>query len=230
MLFRSTADVDAILAAVTPATRMVFIANPNNPTGTLISPNDIRAILQAATHTAVVIDEAYADFSGVTVVPWIQEFPHLFVVRTFSKAAGLASLRLGAVIAHADSLQFLRRAMPPYPVNLAALVAAEAALNDRATIRKYVSATLRIRKDFAAKLSKLGVTAYPSAGNFILADFGPLGPTLFAKLAHDGILFRERTKEIAPGFVRITIGTKSEMARTLAAIRNFAKQSGGKFF
>ena len=101
---------------------------------------------------------------------------------------------------------------------------------DRAAIRKYVSATLRIRKDFAAKLSKLGVTTYPSAGNFLLADFGPQGPALFAKLAHDGILLRERSKEIAPGFVRITIGTKSEMARVLTSIRKFAKQSGiGQF-
>ncbi len=214
------------LAAVRQKPRVLFLANPNNPTGTLIPPKDIRAILQAATHTAVVIDEAYADFSRVTVVPWIHEFPHLFVVRTFSKAAGLASLRLGAVIANSDSLQFLRRAMPPYPVNLAALVAAEAALSGRTAIKKYVSATLRIRKDFAAKLSKLGVTTYPSAGNFLLADFGPQGPALFAKLAHDGILFRERTKEIAPGFVRITIGTKSEMARVLISIRNFAKKAG----
>jgi histidinol-phosphate aminotransferase len=214
------------LAAVRKKPRVLFIANPNNPTGTLITPNDIRAILQAATHTAVVIDEAYADFSGITVIPWIRQFPHLFVVRTFSKAAGLASLRLGAVIAHTDSLQLLRRAMPPYPVNLAALVAGEAALSDRSAIEKYVATTLRIRKDFAAKLSKLGVTTYPSAGNFILADFGPHGPALFAKLARSGILVRERSNEIAPGFVRITIGTKSEMARVLISIRKFTKKAG----
>jgi histidinol-phosphate aminotransferase len=217
--------VDA-LAAVRKDPRVLFIANPNNPTGTLIPRDSIRTILQAVTNTAVVIDEAYADFSGVTVIPWIRQFPHLFVVRTFSKAAGLAALRLGAVIAHRDSLQLLRRAMPPFPVNLMALVAAEAALRDRAAIRKYVSATLRIRKDFTAKLSLLGVTTYPSAGNFILADFGPKGPALFAKLALAGILVRERTKEIAPGFVRITIGTKSEMARVIVSIRNFAKQAG----
>jgi histidinol-phosphate aminotransferase len=217
--------VDA-LSAVRKKPRVLFIANPNNPTGTLIPPQDIRAILQAATDTAIVIDEAYSDFSGATVVPWIHQFPHLFVVRTFSKAAGLASLRLGAVIAHPDSLQVLRRAMPPYPVNLAALVAADAALNDRAAIQKYVRTTLRVRKDFAAKLSRLGVTTYPSAANFLLADFGPHGPALLAKLESAGILVRERSKEIAPGFVRITIGTKSEMARVLIAIRNFAKQSG----
>src|SRR5271163_4051429 len=217
--------VDA-LAAVRQKPRVLFLANPNNPTGTLIPQPEIRAILQAATGTAVVIDEAYAEFSGATVLPWIRTFPNLFVVRTFSKAAGLASLRLGAVIGHADSLQLLRRAMPPYPVNLAALVAAEAALSDRTAIKKYVATTLRVRKDFAAKLSKLGVTTYPSAGNFILADFGPHGPALFAKLARARILVRERSKEIAPGFVRITIGTKSEMASVLIPIHKFTKKAG----
>jgi histidinol-phosphate aminotransferase len=219
--------VDA-LAAVRQKPRVLFLANPNNPTGTLIPQPEIRAILQAATATAVVIDEAYAEFSGITVVPWIREFPHLFVVRTFSKAAGLASLRLGAVIAHPASLRVLRRAMPPFPVNLAALVAAQAALKNRAAIKKYVKFTVRLRQDFAAQLSKLGVTTYPSAGNFLLADFGPHGPALFAKLTRAGILVRERSKDIGPGFARISIGTKSEMARTLTAIRNFAKQSGGK--
>jgi histidinol-phosphate aminotransferase len=220
----------AALAAVRKKPRVLFLANPNNPTGTLIPPQHIRTILQAATHTAVVIDEAYADFSGVTVIPWTRHFPHLFVVRTFSKAAGLASLRLGAVIAQRDSLQLLRRAMPPYPVNLAALVAAEAALQNRPAIQKYVTATLRVRTDFTEKLSQLGVTTYPSAANFLLADFGPQGPALFRKLARAGILVRERSNEIAPGFVRITIGTKSEMARLLAAIRSFAKPSGIKKF
>lgn len=216
----------AALAAVREKPRVLFLASPNNPTGTLIPPQDLRAILQAATETAVVIDEAYADFSGATVIPWIDQFPHLFVVRTFSKATGLASLRLGAVIAHQDSLRLLRRAMPPYPVNLAALVAAEAALENRPAIQKYVKETLRLRKDFAEQLSKFGVTTYPSAANFLLADFGPQGPALFAKLARVGILVRERSNDIAPGFVRITIGTKSEMALLLTAIRNFAKQSG----
>jgi histidinol-phosphate aminotransferase len=216
----------AALGAVKKKPRLLFVANPNNPTGTLISRRDVRALLQAATHTAVVIDEAYAEFSGWTVAKWVGKFPNLFVVRTFSKAAGLAALRLGAVIAHRDSLQLLRRAMPPFPVNLAALVAAEAALEDRAAIQKYVRETLRLRDRFAAQLADLGVRTFPSAGNFLLANFGPRGPALFGKLARAGILLRDRSKEIAPGYVRISIGTKSEMTRLLAAVRNFAKQSG----
>jgi len=207
------------LAALCKKPRVLFIANPNNPTGTLLQPHAIRRILQAATHTAVVIDEAYAEFSGITVVPWIRKYPQLFVARTFSKVAGLAALRLGAVIARKDSLSLVRRAMPPFPVNLAALVAAEAAINDRPTMRSYVREVKRTRAWFASELQKLNVKTFPSAGNFLLANFGPAGPALFRNLEIQGILLRERSKDIGPGFVRITIGTSSEMRRLLNTIR-----------
>jgi histidinol-phosphate aminotransferase len=206
-----------VIAALRKKPRVLFIANPNNPTGTLLHRPALRKILQAATHTAVVIDEAYAEFSGVTVVPWIRSYPQLFVVRTFAKAAGLAGLRLGAVIARADSLNYLRRAMPPFPVNVAALVAAEAAVRDRRTMRRYVSEVKRLREWLGRELSRLGVKTFPSAGNFLLADFGPRGPALFRKLERQGILLRERSREIAPGFVRISIGTGVEM-RTLMKV------------
>jgi histidinol-phosphate aminotransferase len=217
------------LVALRKKPRVFFLANPNNPTGTLVPAQEIRAILQAAGDTAVVIDEAYAEFSGATVLPWIRTFPNLFVVRTFSKAAGLASLRLGAVMAHPDSLAFLRRAMPPFPVNLAAMVAAEAALSEGSAIKKYVRATVRVRTEFAKELSRLGVTVFPSAGNFLLADFGAQGPALFAALAKSGILVRERTKDMGAGFVRITIGSKPEMKRFQQVAKRFAAKSGGKF-
>ncbi len=220
--------VDA-LAAVRNKPRVFFLANPNNPTGTLVPSQEIRAILQAAGDTAVVIDEAYAEFSGATVLPWIRTFPNLFVVRTFSKAAGLASLRLGAVMANPDSLAFLRRAMPPFPVNLAAMVAAEAALSEGSTIKKYVRETVRIRAEFAKELARLGVTVFPSAGNFVLADFGTQGPALFAALALDGILVRERSKDIGAGFARISVGNKAEMKSLLQVAKRFAAKSGGKF-
>jgi histidinol-phosphate aminotransferase len=208
------------LAALRKKPRVFFLANPNNPTGTLLGLRELRAILEAATHTAVVIDEAYAEFSAVTVVPWIHRYPHLFVARTFSKVAGLAGLRLGAVIACRESLALIRRAMPPFPVNLAALVAAEAAVADRATMRKYVDEIKRVRAWLAAEFQRLGVRTYPSAGNFLLANFGTPGPPLFRKLDKQGVLLRERSHDIGPGFVRITIGTPSEMRRLLKAIRS----------
>lgn len=208
-----------VIAALRHKPRVLFLANPNNPTGTLFGSTELRKILKAATHTAVVIDEAYAEFSGFSAVPWIRKHPQLFVARTFSKVAGLAALRLGAVIACRQSLALLRRVMPPFPVNLAALVAAEAAVNDGAAMRGYVKEVKRLRVWLAAKLRKLGVRTYPSAGNFLLADFGPDGPKLCRTLEQQGILLRERSKDIGPGFVRISIGTSAEMQRLLKAIR-----------
>ena len=208
-----------ICAALSTKPRVLFIANPNNPTGTLLQPDTIKKILKAATHTAVVIDEAYVEFSGATVTPWINRYPNLFSARTFSKAAGLAALRLGAVIACEKSLALLRRAMPPFPINIAALIAAQAAVQDRATIRRYVSTVKRLRSWFASELKKLGVIVYPSAGNFLLANFGPSGPALFARLERQDILLRDRGRDMGPGFVRITIGTEKEMQQLLRAIQ-----------
>jgi histidinol-phosphate aminotransferase len=208
-----------VIAALRKKPRVLFIANPNNPTGTLLQEEALWKILKAATHTAVVMDEAYAEFSGFSALPWIRKNPQLFVAKTFSKVAGLAALRLGAVIACEDSLALVRRAMPPFPVNLAALVATEAAVADRATMQGYVRGVKRMRAWFAAELQKLGVKTYRSAGNFLLANFGPSGPALFQKLENQGILLRERSKDIGPGFVRVTIGTQSEMRRLLKTIR-----------
>jgi len=217
--------LDGVIAALRRKPRVLFIANPNNPTGTLLQKEELRKILKNATHTAVVMDEAYAEFSGFTAMPWIRKYAQLFVAKTFSKVAGLAALRLGAVIACEESLTLVRRAMSPFPVNLAALVAAEAAVADRATMRRYVNGVKRLRAWFAAELEKLGVKTYPSAGNFLLANFGPSGPALFQKLEKQGILLRERSKDIGPGFVRITIGTQSEMQRLLKTIRKEWKTS-----
>ncbi|HWW17057.1 MAG TPA: histidinol-phosphate transaminase [Candidatus Saccharimonadales bacterium] len=208
-----------VLAALKRKPRVLFIANPNNPTGTLLEVSAVEKILQAARKTVVVIDEAYAEFSGVTLVSKIGKYPHLFIARTFSKAAGLAGLRLGAVIARAESLSYLRRAMPPFPVNVAALVAAQAAVNDRATIRRHVREIQRRRQWFAKEMHDLGVKTFPSAGNFLLANFGPDGPQLFQRLEREGISLRERSKDIGRGFARITVGTQMEMNLLLKKIK-----------
>jgi histidinol-phosphate aminotransferase len=199
----------------------LFICNPNNPTGTLLQKNTIETILKAATHTAIVVDEAYAEFSGLTVIPWINQYPQLFVARTFSKAAGLAGLRLGAVIACAESLAILRRATAPFPVNVAALAAAEAAVGDSKTMKVYVQNILRTRGWFEKELHKLNVKTYSSAGNFLLADFGPRGSALCRKLQTEGVLLRDRVKDIGPGMVRASIGTQKEMERLLKLIKRY---------
>jgi histidinol-phosphate aminotransferase len=204
-----------VLKALRKKPRVFFLANPNNPTGTLVDKAAIEKILKSTTHTAVVLDEAYSDFSGVTGVPWIRRHPNLFIAKTFSKAAGLAGLRLGAVIAQRESLALVRRALPPFPVNAAALAASVAAVRERRTIAQYIRETKRLREWFGGELKQRHVRVFPSAGNFLLADFGPAGPGLFRRLTRNGILIRERSKDLGLGFARITIGTKKELQALL---------------
>lgn len=210
---------ESVVAALGARPRVLFLCNPNNPTGTLLKTDAIEIILKAATHTAVVVDEAYAEFSGLSLIPGIQNHAQLFVARTFSKAAGLAGLRLGAVIACAESSAILRRATAPFPVNVAALAAAEAAVGDPRAMKTYVRNILRTRGWFEKELRKLKVKTYPSAGNFLLCDFGPAGPEMCRRLESNGVLLRDRSKEIGPGFVRITIGTQMEMERLVRLIK-----------
>jgi histidinol-phosphate aminotransferase len=203
------------LAALKEKPRVFFLANPNNPTGTFVNRDAIRKLLRAATHTVVVLDEAYAEFSPESAVPWVRRFPHLFVARTFSKAEGLAGLRLGAVIGQRDSLSFVRRALPPYPVNIAALAAGVAAVEERKSIDRYVRDVKRLRAWLAGELARRGVRVYPSAANFLLADFGKPGQGFFRELARHNILVRERSHDLGPGFARITIGTQAELRKLL---------------
>ena len=204
-----------VLKALRKKPRVFFLANPNNPTGTLVPQSAIEKILRAATHTAVVLDEAYSDFSGLSGVPWIRRHPNLFIAKTFSKAAGLAGLRLGAVIAQRESLELVRRAMPPFPVNAAALAAATAAVKEGRAMARYIRETRRVRFWFTQQLERRGVRVFPSACNFLIADFGARGPAFFKALARHGILIRERSKDLGPGFARITIGTPAELRALL---------------
>jgi histidinol-phosphate aminotransferase len=211
--------LNAVLKQLELNPRVLFIANPNNPTGTLIGKKEILRILRVAKQTVVVLDEAYAEFSGFSAVPLIRKYPQLFVARTFSKVTGLAALRLGALIACEESLAFARRAMPPFPVNLAALVAVEAAIGDRAAMQGYVGKVKQLRKWLAPELQSMGVEVFPSAGNFLLANFGKQGPALFRRLERMDILLRDRSRDMGAGFVRITIGTRAEMKLLVQMIK-----------
>lgn len=206
------------LAELRKKPRVLFLANPNNPTGTLVARSAIAKILRAAAETVVVLDEAYSEFSGESLVPWIRRYPHLFIAKTFSKAAGLAGLRLGAIIAQRDSLAFVKRAMPPFPVNIGALAACVAAIEDRKTMAGYVREAKRLCAWLTRELEKRNVRVFPSAGNFVLADFGASGPAIFRKLERRGILVREKSKDIGPGFARISIGTEPELKKLLRAL------------
>ncbi|HEY2119177.1 MAG TPA: histidinol-phosphate transaminase [Candidatus Acidoferrum sp.] len=209
--------VEAALAALRKKPKVFFLANPNNPTGTLVEKTVLRKLLSVATHTVIVLDEAYSDFSGITGTPWIRHYPQLFVAKTFSKAAGMASLRLGVVIAQRDSLALVRRALPPYPVNAAALVAAIAAIEEKKALIRYIADVKRLRNWLSQELRNRGTQVFPSAGNFLLVDFGKQGPAIFTKLSKRNILVRER-KELGPGFARITIGTAKELQQLLQSV------------
>ncbi|HKV29282.1 MAG TPA: histidinol-phosphate transaminase [Candidatus Acidoferrales bacterium] len=196
-----------------------FLANPNNPTGSLLDARALGKILDAARRTLVVIDEAYVEFSGVTVLPQIRRRRNLAVTRTFSKATGLAGLRVGCIFAHRDVARVLKRAQAPFPIGAAALVAAEAALEDRAFVGHAVQRIRRGRATLERGLRRLGVQVFPSAANFVLVDFGGRGPAIVAALERRGILVRDQAASFArPGFVRITVGTAKQMQTCLRTL------------
>jgi histidinol-phosphate aminotransferase len=199
---------------------ILFIANPNNPTGTLLDEASLARILDAAPRTVVLVDEAYFEFSGLTVLPWIRRRPNLIVSRTFSKAAGLAALRIGALFARSDIISAMQRAFTPYPVNSLALVAAEAAVKDKKFLRAYIRDVLESRSLLTRGLEQLGARVFPSAANFVLADFGPGGTRLVKQLANRGILVRDRASEFGrDGLMRITAGTVAQTQRLLKTIK-----------
>ena len=208
-----------VLRVLSTGPSVFFLANPNNPTGNLLDARTLGTILNAATRTLVVIDEAYFEFSGVTMLPQIRRRRNLAVTRTFSKAAGLAGLRVGCIFAHRDVATILKRAQAPFPLGTAALVAAEAALKDRAFVRRAVREIGQGRAILERGLSRLSVRAFPSAANFVLVDFGERGPAITDALERRGILVREQGSSFErPGFVRITVGAAKQMRRFLGVL------------
>jgi histidinol-phosphate aminotransferase len=209
-----------VLAALKASPRVFFLPNPNSPTGNLLSRAELRRILNAAKNTMVVIDEAYFEFSGVTVIPWIRRYKNLIVTRTFSKTAGLAGLRLGCLFVHAGLAASMRKAQSPYPVNVAALAAAGAAIQDRAFIAKTVRYVRAGKKVLERGLAGLGVRHFPSAGNFVLAYFGESARKIVAALDREGMLVRDRSSDFGgEGYVRITLGTPAQMRRLLGELK-----------
>lgn len=205
-----------VRAALRSGPRVFFLPNPNSPTGNLLSLQELRRILRAAPRTMVVIDEAYFEFSGVTVIPWIRRHRNLIVTRTFSKTAGLAGLRLGCIFVHRELAAVMRKAQSPYPVNAAALAAAEAAMRDRGFIARTVREVRRGRRRMEGGLARLGVRCFPSAGNFVLVHFGRRAKEIVAALERKGILVRDRSSDFGgEGYVRITLGTLAQTRRLL---------------
>jgi histidinol-phosphate aminotransferase len=209
--------LEELLQAIRPTTRAILIANPNNPTGTGTSRAGIERILDHAEGAAVLIDEAYYEFCGVTTLPLLNDYPNLFVSRTFSKVYGMAAMRIGCLFSQSGNVEFLHKAQSPYSVNSVAVLAARAAIQDRTYIEKYVTEVLAARELLSVGLEKLGIKYYDSKANFVLFDAGARAIPLRDELRKRGVLVRDRSYEI-PGCVRVTVGTRDQVRRFLSEL------------
>ncbi len=215
--------LQAVLDAITPETRAVILANPNNPTGTGVGLLGIERILHRARKAVVLVDEAYYEFAGVTALTEIERVPNLFVSRTFSKVFGMAAMRLGCLFSHSANIEFLHKAQSPYSVNTLAVLAAQAAVADTSYVQNYVAEVLAARELLCVGLERLGITYVPSSANFVLAHLGERAIEVRDALRERGILVRDRSYE-APGCVRMTVGTREQTRRLLAALEEIWKQ------
>jgi len=207
-------------ARISPRTRVIAIANPNNPTGLVAARADLLQIAESAPDAAVLIDEAYFEFCGETLIPDLTRHPNLFVARTFSKAYGLAGLRLGVLIAAAEQIGYLRRFSLPFDVNSVALVCLEEALADQAFVRHHVAQVKQGRERLSQLFEELGLRFWPSQTNFVLVRVGAKVKTFAESMQRRGILVRDSSASPGcEGCVRITIGTPSQMDAALPAIR-----------
>jgi histidinol-phosphate aminotransferase len=201
--------LEELLEAIRPETRALLISNPNNPTGTAINFESIEQILKHAVGAAVLIDEAYFEFFGITALPFVGEYPNLFVSRTFSKVYGMATMRLGCLFSDAKNIASMHKAQSPYSVNTLAALAARVAVRDTEYIANYVAEVLAARDLLYAALEKLGISFYRSEGNFVLVRLGDRATEVRDELRAAGVLVRDRSYELA-GCVRVTIGTREQ--------------------
>ena len=221
-----TLDVDAVLAAVTPAVKLVFICSPNNPTGQTVPRAAVERLVQALAGRAVlVVDEAYVEFAEAgSVADLIGQYDNLAILRTLSKAWALAGARVGTLLAHADVIALLRRIMPPYPLPLPCLAAALAALSAPSVAAEHIAVIDEQRGVMRAALARVaGVReVLPSQANFLAVRFDDAG-AVYQRLLAAGIVVRDvrRYPNLADA-LRITIGTPAENARVLAILQGGA--------
>jgi histidinol-phosphate aminotransferase len=209
-----------VLARITSRTRLVAVANPNNPTGSAASREDLLKIAAAAPDAALLVDEAYFDFYGLSVMDAVSATPNLFVARTFSKAYGLAGLRIGVLVGAAEQMKMVRRVSSPYNVNGVALACLPAALADRDYIKSYVAEVRQGRDRLEKELAALGVRYWPSQANFVLALIGAESGRFVRAMRERGILVRDRSSDPGcQGCVRVTLGSGEQTDRLIAALR-----------
>ncbi|MGA7522568.1 MAG: histidinol-phosphate transaminase [Acidobacteriaceae bacterium] len=210
----------AILDAITPATRLIAIANPNSPTGQSVRREDLLRVIEAAPHAAVLVDEAYFHFFGETVIDLVGQLQNVIVARTFSKAYGLAGLRLGVLAAGEDAMQWMRRAISPYSVNSVALACLTAVIEDEDYVRWYTSEVLASRRVFESELQRMGLPFWPSQANFVLVKIGPRHRAFVEAMRARSVLVRDRSADPGcDGCVRITLGTQEQTKQAVTALQ-----------
>lgn len=209
--------LEELLAAIGGETRAVLIANPNNPTGTGVSLEGIEAVLKKAPTAAVLIDEAYYEFSRITALPLLPRYPNLFVSRTFSKVYGMAAMRLGCVFSQGPNIRYLHKAQSPYSVNALAALAARAAIRDGDYVARYVEEALAARELLYQEFERLKIPYYRSQANFVLARFGERAIEIRDRLRAAGVLVRDRSYELE-GCVRITVGTREQIRQLVTLL------------
>ncbi|HEX7934566.1 MAG TPA: histidinol-phosphate transaminase [Paraburkholderia sp.] len=219
-------DLEAMLAAITDDTRLVFVANPNNPTGTFIEGPKLEAFLdKVPRHVAVVLDEAYTEYlpadKRYDSIEWVRRYPNLLVSRTFSKAFGLAGLRVGFAIAQPPLTDLLNRLRQPFNVNTLAQAAAIAALNDQAFLEKSAALNAQGYRRLTEAFETLGLEYVPSNGNFVLVRVGnddAAGNRVNLELLKQGVIVRPVGNYGLPQWLRVTIGLPEENEAFIAAL------------
>jgi histidinol-phosphate aminotransferase len=220
---------ERFLAAITDRTKLIIVASPNNPTGATVSREHLLAIAKAAPQAVLMVDEAYFHFHGESTMQDISAVPNLIVARTFSKAYGLANLRIGMLAGNAELLQYVRKVSSPYNVNGVALDCLAEAIADEAYLAWYVEQVRIGRERMMRGLTELGVPYFPSAANFVLMKIGPKHKELVATMRRHGVLLRDRSTDPGcDGFVRITIGVEEHVTRGLAALKASLEEIGWK--
>ncbi|HEY0264495.1 MAG TPA: aminotransferase class I/II-fold pyridoxal phosphate-dependent enzyme, partial [Granulicella sp.] len=218
---------ERFLASITEKTKLIVVASPNNPTGSIVSREQILALAAAAPQAVLLVDEAYFHFHGETVMDDIGKVPNIMVARTFSKAYGLANLRLGMLAGDASLMTYVRKVSSPYNVNGIALDCLPVALADEEYVRWYAEQVHAGRARTMAGLDAMGVEYFPSHANFVLMKIGPLHKELVQAMRRRGVLLRDRSSDPGcDGYVRITIGVEEHVTKGFTALKESLDEIG----
>lgn len=219
--------LEALLSRIGPRTRLIAVANPNNPTGVATDCEILLQVARAAPQAAVLVDEAYFEFHGEAILSHAARPANLFVARTFSKAYGLAGLRIGILVGDAEQMAMVRRVASPYNVNAVALAVLPEALRDQDHVEDYVAEVQHGRSVLEQELRTLGLHYWPSRANFVLVRVGAAHAEFIQALRARGILVRDRnTDPGCQGCVRLTVGSSEHTRTLITALRDVVEKLG----